>query len=478
MPANEELALIAKILDKSELRPVLEANIHIDDFHTVDGIVGFKHLLKYHRGKKTFGQVPTRDLYLRKFPTHVLPPPSKDSLEGMVLHFKTYTAGARLGKIVDTLPDYYDDPEKAVEFIQKELKELNRSSRVSRDVVLSESMKGAVNDYMTRKNQEGYLGIPYPWEVLNEETGGMLAQQFIVFFGRPKSMKTWVMLHCATNAYNYHNRRVLIYTREMSEEQMRDRCICLLIGAPYSAYRRGTLHKFPSRFGGTMEDRFIELAEMIQEDEKICRKESGYNKGLIITSDRDDPKGGGVEGIRQKARDWQPDLICVDGIYLLRNDRSGKRSVDWKEQYAISQDLKDVAQECMVPLIGTTQANRDGKDNFSEGSEDFSFADSVGMDTDLSMRLMKKRTENPDVNKLAVIIKVAREINMYGFAINGNAATNFDVLQRKAQTRKESSSLTRTLVSLYGNRSYSTAQRRPGPCSRVTNPMKMEKGRG
>ena len=253
-----------------------------------------------------------------------------------------------------------------------------------------------------------------------------------VLFGRPKSMKTWVLLHCACHAYNYHNRRVLIYTREMTPDQIRDRCACLLLNIPYSAYRKGKLHEFPCPSGrGTLEQRFFELVEEMGDDEKICKLETGYDKGLIITSDREDPHGGGVNGLRQKIEDHEPDLICVDGMYLMRNDRENRRSVKWNDQYAISQDMRDVCLDTNRPLLVTTQGNREGKENYEEGTEDVAFADSVGMDCTTLIKIIKKRTEDPEVNELALLIKASREMNMVGFAINGCAAANFDQLMQK-----------------------------------------------
>jgi hypothetical protein len=240
-------------------------------------------------------------------------------------------------------------------------------------------------------------------------------------------MKTWVLLALACHAYDFASRRVLVYTREMTPEQMMDRCICILIGAPYGAYKEGRLSDIPVPEGGTMEDRFYFLTEGMRNDEDVCSLETGYNKSLIITSDRDDPKGGGVTGLRQKVDDHKPDLICADALYLMRNDREGKRSVKWDQQAAITQDLKDLALDTNKPLVGTTQANRPSEDSRGKSMANIAFADSYGMDCDLAVEIGKKRIDD-ETNELAMAITGAREVNLAGFAINGNAASDFGSL--------------------------------------------------
>jgi len=433
MPANEELRLVAKIIDVGALRPVIDEGITLDNFLTLEGHPAFEYVWHYWHDRKTNGVVPTRELFETRNPTIVLPPEDRLPLDAVIKEFKNCYVTERLVKIGEEIIDYaVDDPDRVLCTMMKEVAALTRVRRVSQDLHLSESMQQAASDYEHRKNMEGLPGIPYPWEELNNESGGMLDGDYNVIFGRPKSMKTWVLLYIACHAYNYHNRRILIYTREMTPEQIRDRCACLLIDAPYSAYRKGVLNQYPCPSGhGTLENRFYEIVESMTGDEKTCMLESGYDKGLIITSDREDPQGGGVNGLRQKIEDHKPDLICVDGMYLMRNDRENRRSIKWRDQYAISQDIRDVCLDFKRPLLATTQGNREGKDNFEEGTEDVAFADSVGMDCTTLIKVMKKRTPDPEVNELALLIKASREMNMVGFAINGCAASNFGQLMQK-----------------------------------------------
>ena len=354
-----------------------------------------------------------------------------DLLKEIVADFKDFSAKASLTQLSDDIMDGIDEPDVVLERIAKVTKELCRERRVSTDIVLSEGVNDVIDRYESNRDRDGLQGIPYPWSVLNAETQGMQDGEFILFYGRPKSMKTWVLLRVATFAYDFAARRVLVYTREMTPAQMMDRSICLITGAPYAAFKKGTLHEIPCPEGGTMEDRFYAVADTMYSDEETCEIETGFRKSLIITSDRDDPKGGGVNGLRQKVDDHKPDLICADALYLMRNDRAGKRSVKWDDQAAITQDLKDLALDASRPLVGTTQANRPSEDARGKSMANIAFADSYAMDCDLAAEINKKATADPERNELLLAITGAREVNMTGFAIHGNAATDFTQMRRK-----------------------------------------------
>jgi hypothetical protein len=222
----------------------------------------------------------------------------------------------------------------------------------------------------------------------------------------------------------------------MSPEQMMERCVCILIGAPYREWKHGLLHTLPHPHGGSMEDHFYATMATMKQDEVTCSLETGKHKGIVITSDRQDRKyGGGIRGLRNKIDDFKPDLVVADAVYLMRNDReNGARSLKWNDQAAISQDLKDLAQDIKRPIIATLQANRasENEDKQGKSAVNMSFSDSYAQDTDLAIEIIKKRVDASH-NELALAITASREANIAGFAIHGDPATNFSQLYREVR---------------------------------------------
>ena len=428
MAASKELQLIAKIADVGELRPVIDAGITVDKFADQDARLVFEYISRYHHSRKTVGNVPTRELIAENFPSVDLPPVDRLTLSSAIEEFLNHDIKSRLNKLTDFMSEWGDTPEKVLPHAYAEISDMQRDKRTSIDIVVSDSTLDIKRRYEDAKNRDVLKGIPYPWKILNDETQGMQDGQFIIFYGRPKSEKTFLGIKVSTHAYDYANRRVLIYTREMSPDQMMDRTICTLIHAPYDAFRKGYLHELPHPYGGTMEDAFYSYVDTLKTNEETVALE-GKRKTIIITSDREDRKGGGVNGLRRKIEDHKPDLVFVDAVYLMRNDRNGTRSVKWSDQAAVSQDLKDLAQDFNRPLIATLQANRGSEMHKGESAANMSFSDSYAQDCDLAIEIIKKRIDDSN-NELALAITASREVNLAGFAIHGNPCDNFDILMK------------------------------------------------
>jgi len=114
-----------------------------------------------------------------------------------------------------------EDPEEAVKVVKASLADLAfrlEGNKHLNILGISETAKQHYEDAITG----AIYGIPWPWDCLTEDTLGKSEGEFIMFYGRMKSMKTWVMLHCAVVDYLLHNRRVFIWSKEMSEDQRDD----------------------------------------------------------------------------------------------------------------------------------------------------------------------------------------------------------------------------------------------------------------
>jgi hypothetical protein len=426
MAASKDLRLIAKIADVGELKPVIDAGITEDKFKDQDARLMFSFIMRYYKKRATSGNVPDRQILEDRFPAVDLPPVDRLRLSSSIEEFLEADRKARVQKLVDYVSTWADSPDKMLPYAQQEISELLRDKRTSVDIDVSGSLLEVQRRYEESKHRDVLKGIPYPWAVLNRETQGMQNGEYIIFYGRPKSLKTFVGLKVSVHAYQEAHRRVLIYTREMTPEQMMDRIVCMLIRCPYDAFKQGYLHKIEHPCGGNMEDALYDTLSTLRQDESTLSIGTKQKK-LIITSDRQDRDGGGVNGLRRKIEDHEPDLVFVDAVYLMRNDRSGIRSVKWSDQAAISQDLKEIAQDFNIPLVATLQANRGSETHKGESTANMAYSDAYAQDCDLAAEIIKKRID-PQHNHLALGITASREANLAGFAIHGDPCENFGQL--------------------------------------------------
>jgi replicative DNA helicase len=86
------------------------------------------------------------------------------------------------------------------------------------------------------------------------------------------------------------------------------------------------------------------------------------------------------------ARNLGADLIIVDGAYLLRPS-SGHFSSKWERVATVSNELKQLALDLEVPMIGTVQIKRGagGKDTYDP--EDIALSDALGQDADFVLAI-------------------------------------------------------------------------------------------
>jgi replicative DNA helicase len=256
----------------------------------------------------------------------------------------------------------------------------------------------------------------------------MRDEEFIVIYGRPGNMKTWLACAMAAHAYMLGS-RVMIFSKEISREAMLTRVCSVLGGVDYDRLRRGKLTE------SAAED-FFDLMQTLISTEETDAPTSGHQRALLFLSDKGKKSGSTVEDLIAAAERFQPDLIVVDGFYLMRDGRSGQRTADWKQISHISQDLKGMAQYVGCPVIGTTQANRANAKEPSGDLDDLSFADGIGQDADIAFRAFRGPNPSGRGASLLLVFSKSREVVIPPFIINADPGSDFSVQQTNANVKQ------------------------------------------
>lgn len=188
-----------------------------------------------------------------------------------------------------------------------------------------------------RAQQHGALdGVPFGLKALDAVVGGAARSDLVVIAGRPGMGKSALAQHIAL-----HNaragRQVVLFSLEMSAEQIGSRAIAQECGISTDRLRRGD----------------ITPAEL----EATRRAVATLDLPLTI-----DDSGGltpaQIEArLRNKAiRDGRIDLVLIDYIQLMRNTGHAENRV--QELTAITGYLKAMAKRLDVPVIALSQLNR------------------------------------------------------------------------------------------------------------------------
>jgi hypothetical protein len=247
---------------------------------------------------------------------------------------------------------------------------------------------------------------PHPWHPLQEESGGIQPDDYIVIYGRPKSMKSWVLAYYVAWTFE-QGKRILIYTKEMTADNVYMRVFGILAGVRYSEFRKGKLTEM-ERQALYQVKQYVKMMRSVQSMVCLSGKDAGE-------------RGDTVSWLRSKIEEHKPDICFIDGMYLMSDARGGPRQKDHARVQNISRDLRQTILETRVPVICTLQANRAAATNKEANLDEIAFSDAIGQDATLAMRVINEK----HVPTLALMIGGSREFNLEGFRIHGIPATNF-----------------------------------------------------
>lgn len=415
-------------MEENEFHLLEKARITEQYFFTPEAREVFRYLRDTFHAPQTAGQIPTVDLVRYRFPSLYFgaPPDAVTVLTEQLRQEKVRVELLTLAQIIQDRAGY--DIAGAMAEAKTRFADIASLSEAGEDLSMSAAFGMLKDQYESVQTTGGLLGIPFPWDALNEETQGMQNGQFIIYFGRPKTMKTWLGIYTACHAYTHSRRRVLFYTREMSPKLVAGRVAATIARVSYKAFKNGTLQP-------ELKDRVFRILSELGDDEKLVGSSGHRQPWFTITTDRGrtGSGSGGVGWLAAKVRELKPDLVVVDGMYLMHDDRSNTRSVDWKNIGHISQDIKLMAQEFDIPIIGITQGNRNGAKSKGEDLTELSFSDSLGQDADAVLKTsLKERIDENGIKRteLSLTAPGLREGKFDGIVINAEPATNFEFIRR------------------------------------------------
>lgn len=267
---------------------------------------------------------------------------------------------------------------------------------LSRDVSISKNAEDVLFAYLDTKERGIMRGIPWPWDPMNQASGGILPGTYSVLYGRAKSTKTFRLLEVATRAQQA-GKRVLVVSCEMMDQSVMKRLVAVECAFDYDKFSKGTLS----------DDEEFKLQEYV-----LACKERSRQHEIVVTQLTDGKDGKTVSALRSKIDEHEPDLILVDSIYKMRDEKSDSDDSSPQTMRNISSSLQQLAQMSKIPVVVTTQANRSGTKAKAGETSDVAFSDALAMDCDVLMRLVN----DAQLQRTVFMINAAREIVLDGFS--------------------------------------------------------------
>ena len=232
------------------------------------------------------------------------------------------------------------------------------------------------------KIKRGERGIETRWDTLNRVTLGFWPEDLALFAARMGTGKSWVACMVALDAW-LAGKRVLLVTTEMSRRAIAARMTALHYRLPYDDFRSGRLSVFE-------EEKFKQGLLKLIEDERLN----------LVGGDFDFT----LPSLEAAIDDVEPDIVIVDGAYLLKasGDSRHERASNMFDQ------LKRLAKRHKVPVVATTQLNREAKANSPKSiqADTVALTDVAGWNADLLVGLVQTEDMRMDNRMQFKFLKV------------------------------------------------------------------------
>lgn len=254
------------------------------------------------------------------------------------------------------------------------------------------------------KDKAKLRGVATGYQDMDDMLAGLQRSDLFILAARPAMGKTAFVLNLAHNVALYAQEPVLIFSLEMSKEQLVDRLLAMESGVDSWALRTGNLND--------------------ADFERIGHAMGALSEAKILI---DDSPSITVSDLRTKARreaHQQPlGLIIVDYLQLMSGGSRFRGSDNRVQEITeISRGLKQVARELNVPLIALSQLSRSVESRSPQIPQlsDLRESGSIEQDADIVAFLYREDYYNPESDRkniLDVLIKKHRSGPVGGISL-------------------------------------------------------------
>lgn len=305
---------------------------------------------------------------------------------------KLIIAGGHIGEIAF---QEEEELETLLEEAERKIFEITSNINNKSDLV---SIKDLGEETMSRfihlaENQNEVRGVPSGFKDLDAKLSGFQKSDLVILAARPSVGKTSLALDLARNSAVKYNIPTVIFSLEMSKQQLVDRMLSAEAQVDGWKLRTGKLNM----------------------DEEIARLQEGMHKLMqapIFIDDKPANTAMNMRSILRKLSHTKPvGLVIVDYLQLMGTSKSYDNMVNQVTE--ISRSLKGLAKEFDVPVIALSQLSRavearGGKPRLS----DLRDSGSIEQDADVVMFIHREdkydKEENDKKNIIEILIEKHR----------------------------------------------------------------------
>lgn len=330
MAADNEYRLVSKVILDRNIIPVLERGIK-DDWIVDDDLRRVWKFVREHYA--SYREVPTAVAVNDNFPNFktLKVEDTLDYLIDKMVEFRRRSLTRNgVESIVDKLTQ--NDHESALLEMSKALSLVNEQGIIgTTHLDVSANPDKFWEEYENVHNSK-LLGLPTGFKKIDEATAGLQGGQLITIIAPPKTGKSQIALRIAANVHA-EGLVPLFQSFEMNNHEQALRYNAMSAHISTANLRQGKLKS-------DEEDRFLKHLDNLKEAKPFHFVDAV--NGLTVDS------------LVAKAEQLNPDILIVDGVYLMLDQVTGEANTP-QALTNITRGLKRVAQKLDIPVIITTQ---------------------------------------------------------------------------------------------------------------------------
>lgn len=374
---NNEVRLLSKALQSRDLSQLFERGIK-DNWFVDPDIKRVWIFVREHFAK--YAECPSMEVITANFPSYTLYPveDSIDFLIDSVINDRRKSSTVRMLTSAGEVIRENNNHEEALRVLQAGIVSLEEEGLGNTDDTnLIDNPLRRWDEYEFRKNNPGLLGIPTGFPTMDVVTGGLQKGQLIVIVAPPKTGKSTLAMQIALNAH-LQDKSVMFQSFEMSNREQEMRYDAMRARISHTRLMNGVLT--PEEEG-----RF---------KSKLTSMEQMRKPFHLVAS----TSGSTVSAISSKIQLLHPELVVIDGTYLMIDEQTGEANTP-QALTNITRALKRMAQKYDVPVIITTQVLNWKMRKGQVTADSIGYSSSFHQDADVIYGLQKE-DENVDDTRI------------------------------------------------------------------------------
>jgi len=366
-----ELQIISKILQTQNIA-ILEDNLLTEEYFVEYGDE-IRFILDHN---KKYGTPPDKATFISRFPIELVEVAESDKylVDTIREEYTYYRSTPVLQHAAELLKT---DSNAAVEYMINALRDLHPDYRLGGTDIIKDANE-RYEQFVERRQHQDEWFFTSGFEELDTLIHGIQrGEELFVLFARTNQGKSWVLEKMCAHVW-----QIGFNVGYISPE----------MGANSIGYRFDTLHKNFSNKGlmwgkdGVDEEKYKEYIQELAQ----------HNNKFIVATPDDFDKKITVSKLKNWVQQYKLDLVAVDGITYMSDERYKRGDNKTTSLTNISEDLMSLSMELQIPILIVVQANRGGVvDDHSDNAPELeNIRDSDGIAHNASKVLSIRQLKN------------------------------------------------------------------------------------